>query len=78
MFALVHVLCATGLTFGGGVGVGVWQEEQDDPVLYATRVRAAMAKAGQLTLSDLTLADKRQYHALTKAQADDPEAKKSN
>jgi len=66
------------LTFGGGVGVGVWQEEQDDPVLYATRVRAAMAKAGQLTLSDLTLADKRQYHALTKAQADDPEAKKSN
>lgn len=34
-----------------------------------------MAKAGQLTLSDLTLADKRQYHAIIKAQ--DLEPKKS-
>jgi hypothetical protein len=44
-------------------------------VLYATRVRAAMAKAGRLTLSDLTLADKRQYHAIIKAERS--ESKKS-
>jgi hypothetical protein len=37
-------------------------------VLYARNVRTAMAHAGNLTLSDLTLADKRKYHALIKAQ----------
>jgi len=39
------------------------KKERSDPVLYAKNVRNAMANAGQLQLSELTLSDKRAYHA---------------
>ena len=38
------------------------EAERQDPELYAKNVRAAMAAAGGLQLSDLTLSDKRAYH----------------
>jgi len=38
------------------------EEEKADPELYANNVRLAMAKAGGLGLSTLTMTDKRAYH----------------
>mmetsp|Transcript_30422 Transcript_30422/g.58507 ORF Transcript_30422/g.58507 Transcript_30422/m.58507 type:complete len:332 (-) Transcript_30422:262-1257(-) len=43
------------------------EAECEDAQLYANNVRAAMAAAADLKLSDLTLADKRAYHALLRA-----------
>jgi lysophosphatidylcholine acyltransferase/lyso-PAF acetyltransferase len=39
------------------------QQEKDDPKLYAENVRKLMAHEGNLTLSDIGLAEKRVYHA---------------
>ncbi|XP_004494178.1 lysophospholipid acyltransferase LPEAT1 isoform X2 [Cicer arietinum] len=39
------------------------QQEMDDPKLYASNVRRLMASEGNLTLSDIGLAEKRIYHA---------------
>ncbi|CAJ1973324.1 unnamed protein product [Sphenostylis stenocarpa] len=39
------------------------QQEMDDPKLYANNVRRLMASEGNLTLSDIGLAEKRAYHA---------------
>ncbi|XP_058739059.1 lysophospholipid acyltransferase LPEAT1-like isoform X2 [Vicia villosa] len=39
------------------------QQEMDDPKLYADNVRRLMATEGNLTLSDIGLAEKRVYHA---------------
>ncbi|KAA8537663.1 hypothetical protein F0562_027347 [Nyssa sinensis] len=39
------------------------QQEKDDPKLYADNVRRLMAHEGNLTLSDIGLAEKRIYHA---------------
>ncbi|KAH8488199.1 hypothetical protein H0E87_024032 [Populus deltoides] len=39
------------------------QEEKDDPKLYASNVRRLMAREGNLTMSDIGLAEKRIYHA---------------
>lgn len=38
------------------------QEEKDDPKLYASNVRQLMAREGNLTMSDIGLAEKRIYH----------------
>ncbi|XP_034895213.1 lysophospholipid acyltransferase LPEAT1 isoform X2 [Populus alba] len=38
------------------------QEEKDDPKLYASNVRRLMAREGNLTMSDIGLAEKRIYH----------------
>ncbi|KAF7141759.1 hypothetical protein RHSIM_Rhsim06G0035800 [Rhododendron simsii] len=39
------------------------QQEKDDPKLYADNVRRLMASEGNLTMSDIGLAEKRIYHA---------------
>ncbi|TQD70130.1 hypothetical protein C1H46_044333 [Malus baccata] len=39
------------------------QQEKDDPKLYASNVRRLMANEGNMTLSDIGLAEKRVYHA---------------
>nr|GEY05389.1 lysophospholipid acyltransferase LPEAT1 isoform X1 [Tanacetum cinerariifolium] len=39
------------------------QEEKDDPKLYAENVRRLMAREGNLTMTDIGLAEKRVYHA---------------
>ncbi|XP_057434932.1 lysophospholipid acyltransferase LPEAT1 isoform X2 [Lotus japonicus] len=39
------------------------QQEMDDPKIYADNVRRLMATEGNLTLSDIGLAEKRIYHA---------------
>ncbi|KAF5943262.1 hypothetical protein HYC85_020904 [Camellia sinensis] len=39
------------------------QQEKDDPKLYAENVRRLMAREGNLTMSDIGLAEKRIYHA---------------
>ncbi|CAK9178548.1 unnamed protein product [Ilex paraguariensis] len=39
------------------------QQEKDDPRLYADNVRRLMAREGNLTLSNIGLAEKRVYHA---------------
>ncbi|WCJ35283.1 Phospholipid/glycerol acyltransferase family protein [Euphorbia peplus] len=39
------------------------QAEKDNPKLYASNVRRLMAKEGNLTMSDIGLAEKRIYHA---------------
>lgn len=39
------------------------QQEKDDPKLYADNVRRLMAHEGNLTMSDIGLAEKRIYHA---------------
>lgn len=39
------------------------EQEKDDPKLYANNIRKLMAVEGNLTLSDLGLAEKRVYHA---------------
>ncbi|CAH9144767.1 unnamed protein product [Cuscuta epithymum] len=39
------------------------QQEKDDPKLYAENVRRLMAREGNMTLSDIGLAEKRVYHA---------------
>uniref|UniRef100_A0A6M2EG76 Phospholipid/glycerol acyltransferase domain-containing protein n=1 Tax=Populus davidiana TaxID=266767 RepID=A0A6M2EG76_9ROSI len=38
------------------------QEEKEDPKLYASNVRRLMAREGNLTMSDIGLAEKRIYH----------------
>lgn len=38
------------------------QQEKDDPKLYANNVRRLMASEGNLTMSDIGLAEKRVYH----------------
>ncbi|WOL11806.1 lysophospholipid acyltransferase LPEAT1 isoform X1 [Canna indica] len=40
------------------------EQEKEDPKLYATNVRKLMATEGNLTLSDIGLAEKRIYHAM--------------
>ncbi|XP_047308167.1 lysophospholipid acyltransferase LPEAT1-like isoform X2 [Impatiens glandulifera] len=39
------------------------QQEKDDPKLYAENVRRMMAREGNMSLSDIGLAEKRIYHA---------------
>ncbi|XP_068313339.1 lysophospholipid acyltransferase LPEAT1-like isoform X1 [Pyrus communis] len=39
------------------------QQEKDDPKLYASNVRRLMSHEGNMTLSDIGLAEKRVYHA---------------
>ncbi|KAI4316792.1 hypothetical protein L6164_024737 [Bauhinia variegata] len=39
------------------------QQEKDDPKLFANNVRRVMASEGNLVLSDIGLAEKREYHA---------------
>ncbi|XP_042519011.1 lysophospholipid acyltransferase LPEAT1-like isoform X2 [Macadamia integrifolia] len=39
------------------------EQEKEDPILYANNVRKLMASEGNLTMSDIGLAEKRIYHA---------------
>uniref|UniRef100_A0A7N0V5Y1 Phospholipid/glycerol acyltransferase domain-containing protein n=1 Tax=Kalanchoe fedtschenkoi TaxID=63787 RepID=A0A7N0V5Y1_KALFE len=48
------------------------EEEKENPKLYAENVRNLMAKEGNLTLSDIGLAEKRVYHAALSAKFGSP------